>query len=209
MAIPAQVTPMDAKTYLRLERASETKHELIDGVRIAMSGASYAHNVIVSNLVRLLGNALHTGPCRALASDMRVNTSRTGMYAYPDVVVHCDRPRFEDEHFDTLLNPVVLFEVLSPSTERYDRGVKFARYAASRRCGTTSWSRRTKRVSSIIGARERRGCSRSWWVRPGSLRWMPSTSRWTWRRSTRASRASGTAAPTAATGFPPGPTGPP
>jgi Uma2 family endonuclease len=128
MAIPTEVTPVDARTYLRLERASETKHELIDGQMIAMSGASYAHNVIVSNLVVALAGTLSGGPCRALASDMRVRAGRTGMYAYPDVVVHCERPRFEDDYFDTLLNPAGLFEVLSPSTEGYDRGIKFARF---------------------------------------------------------------------------------
>jgi Uma2 family endonuclease len=128
MAIPAEVTPVDADTYLRLERAAETKHELIDGEIVAMTGASYAHNIVVSNLIRRLGNVLQDGACRALSNDMRVKAGRTGMYAYPDVVIHCDQPRFEDDRQDTLLNPIALFEVFSPSTESYDRGVKFARY---------------------------------------------------------------------------------
>jgi len=114
--------------YLRQERLAESKSEYLRGEVFAMSGASYAHTVIKDNLARSLGNQMEGGPCRVLTSDMRVKVSATGLYTYPDVVIVCDAPQFEDKVFDTLLNPHVIIEVLSDSTEKYDRGKKFAHY---------------------------------------------------------------------------------
>lgn len=119
------VTP---EQYLAAERQSPQKHEYYGGEVFAMSGASFAHVAIVANLTGHLFAGLQGGPCRAFASDLRVKVSRTGLYTYPDVVVVCDRPQFEDPHNDTLLNPRLIVEVLSPSTETYDRGKKFAHY---------------------------------------------------------------------------------
>ncbi|NOY28661.1 MAG: Uma2 family endonuclease, partial [Planctomycetes bacterium] len=86
------------------------------------------HNLVVGNLVGELREKLRKGPCEVYPSDMRVKVDVTGLYTYPDVVVVCDEPRFEDEHGDTLLNPTLLIEVLSESTESYDRGKKSGHY---------------------------------------------------------------------------------
>jgi Uma2 family endonuclease len=115
--------------YLARERASlEVKSEYVDGHIYAMAGAGLEHNEIVFNIAGTLFNALRGGPCRALINDMRVKVAKTVMYTYPDVVIVCDEPALEDAHFDTLLNPAVIIEVLSPSTERYDRGDKWAHF---------------------------------------------------------------------------------
>jgi Uma2 family endonuclease len=114
--------------YLALEREAEYKSELINGQIYAMSGASREHNLIAGNVFGELRSQLKGRPCEAYTSDMRVEVSPTGMYTYPDVTVVCNSPRFEDDHVDTLLNPSVIVEVLSPSTEAYDRGEKFAHY---------------------------------------------------------------------------------
>ena len=125
----AALTPyLTVEEYLKLERDSETKSEYFNGEVFAMSGASLAHNQTVVNLVLALGGRLNRGPCRVLSSDMRVKVSPTGLYTYPDVVVICGRPQLEDKQQDTLLNPALIIEVLSPSTEGYDRGAKFAHY---------------------------------------------------------------------------------
>jgi Uma2 family endonuclease len=128
MAIPADVTALDAATYLSRDRAASVRHELIDRQMVAMASASYSHNLIVANLLTLLTTAVRDGPCRALANDMRVTVVKTGLYAYPDLLLHCEEPVFEDDRADVLLNPVAIFEVLSPSTEAFDRGEKFAHY---------------------------------------------------------------------------------
>ncbi len=113
--------------YLALERGSPTKHEYFAGQIFAMAGASYAHATIAGNLTRTLGNALLDAACNVLASDQRVRTVST-LFTYPDVVVVCGKPEFDDDEQDTLTNPVVIIEVLSPSTEGYDRGEKFLNY---------------------------------------------------------------------------------
>lgn len=115
--------------YLAFERASETKHEFYDGEIFAMAGASESHNLIVGNCIRTIGNALSDGPCRVYPSDLRV-LCPSGLRTYPNVSVVCGEPQFEDERRDTLTNPVVIIEVLSPSTETYDRGNKFENYQA-------------------------------------------------------------------------------
>lgn len=116
--------------YLAVERRNEYKSEYIDGEMVAMTGASRRHNVITFNVVKALGRQLEGRPCEGYANDMRVKIApgREYAYTYPDVVVVCGEPRFEDGHLDTLLNPTVLIEVLSESTERYDRGKKFSFY---------------------------------------------------------------------------------
>ncbi len=115
-----------AEEYLAFERDSEEKHEFVDGEIYLMSGASQNHNKIVGNTIVTLGMQLRNRPCEFYPSDMRVRVARN--YTYPDVTVVCGTPEFEDSRRDTLLNPTVIVEVLSPSTERYDRGRKFHNY---------------------------------------------------------------------------------
>ena len=93
-----------------------------------MSGASNEHNLITVNTLNVLYNQLADRGCRVYASDMRVGISAGVSYFYPDIAVTCDKPRFEDDVFDTLINPQVIIEVLSDSTAGYDRGEKFIRY---------------------------------------------------------------------------------
>lgn len=114
--------------YLAVERGSEIKHEYFAGEMFAMVGASKRHNLITANVIRVLGNQLLDRPCNVYPSDMRVRMRATGKYTYPDVVVACAEEEFDDAEKDTLLNPVVIFEVLSESTEAYDRGKKFEHY---------------------------------------------------------------------------------
>lgn len=127
MPQPAEhfMTPSD---YLLLERQAESKSEYLNGRIYAMSGASRNHNRITVNLARRLGNQLGGSSCEPFVNDMRVKVSPTGLYTYPDAVIVCGEPRFEDQQVDTLLNPTVIIEVLSDSTEAYDRGDKFAHY---------------------------------------------------------------------------------
>ena len=114
--------------YLARERKALTKSEYRDGRIYAMPGASREHNLITVNVTGEFYIQLRTRSCEVYPSDMRVKVSAAGLYTYPDVIVVCDEPRFDDSHFDTLLNPTVLIEVLSPSTAAYDRGEKFRRY---------------------------------------------------------------------------------
>jgi Uma2 family endonuclease len=127
-AAPAEKKRWTRAEYLVAERAGAEKHELHDGEIFAMAGASFAHNQIVANLVREVGNALGKGSCQILPSDLRVRIPGRDRYKYPDAVIVCGPPAFEDAEQDTLQNPQVLFEVLSDTTERYDRGLKFADY---------------------------------------------------------------------------------
>jgi len=117
-----------AEEYLALERKAEYKSEFVNGMIIAMAGTTRWHNLIAGNIFGELRGQLRGRPCEAYMSDMRVRVSPTGLYTYPDVVVACGDIQFEDEHIDTLLNPTLIVEVLSPSTEAYDRGEKFAHY---------------------------------------------------------------------------------
>jgi Uma2 family endonuclease len=119
---------MTPQEYLRFERASEIKHEFYNGEVFAMTGASRNHNLISHAVGRHLGNQLAGRACDVYQSDMRVFIPATGLYTYPDVTVVCGTAQFEDKEFDTLLNPTVIIEVLSPSTEKYDRGKKFEHY---------------------------------------------------------------------------------
>ena len=124
-AAQALFTPEE---YLARERKALTKSEYRNGQVHAMPGASRAHNLITVHISGELYIQLRERSCEVYPSDMRVKVSAAGLYTYPDVIVVCDEPRFDDTHFDTLLNPTVLIEVLSPSTAAYDRGEKFASY---------------------------------------------------------------------------------
>jgi Uma2 family endonuclease len=117
-----------AEEYLTLERNTLYKSEFHDGEIFAMTGASRTHNLIAFNIARELGLQLKNRPCEAYIADMRVKAAKARSYHYPDIAVVCGTPEFEDAHVDTLLNPTLLIEVLSPSTEAYDRGGKFAHY---------------------------------------------------------------------------------
>lgn len=114
--------------YLAIERKAEIKSEYYQGEMFAMSGASREHVVISGNINGELHQHFKDRPCESYQSDMRVKVDATGLYTYPDVIAVCGEPRFEDSHVDTLLNPVVVFEVLSDSTESYDRGKKASHY---------------------------------------------------------------------------------
>ena len=114
--------------YLAMERASEYRHEYSQGEVTEMTGASREHNLLVSSISARLYMQLLGQPCEIYTSDMRVKVTEAGLYTYPDLVVVCDEPDLEDAHVDTLLNPNVIIEVLSNSTEEYDRGKKFAHY---------------------------------------------------------------------------------
>lgn len=116
--------------YLAFEREAETKNEYIDGMVVAMAGASRRHSLIGVNIAASLHGQLKGRPCEVHQTDLRVKITadRQTMYSYPDVLVVCGEPKLEDNKFDTLLNPTVIIEVLSKSTEHFDRGEKFRRY---------------------------------------------------------------------------------
>lgn len=115
--------------YLTLERQSETKSDYLDGEMFAMTGASRPHNLICLNVAASLHSQLRTRFCEVYSSDMRVRTP-DDLLTYPDVVAVCGEPRFDDSELDTLLNPTLLVEVLSKSTEVYDRLTKLDQYRA-------------------------------------------------------------------------------
>ena len=121
-------THLTPEEYLAWERKQPFKNEYYNGQIIAMSGASRSHNRITVDITIQLGNQLMDSDCEVFAGDMRVRTSPTVSYFYPDVIVVCGEPRFEDDTFDTLLNPIVVIEVLSPSTAAFNRGEKFEHY---------------------------------------------------------------------------------
>ena len=121
-------TRLSPEEYLALERKAEVRSEYIDGDMVAMSGGSREHNLIVTNFISELRPLLKGQPCEVYPSNMRVKVSGTGLYTYPDVVVVCGEPEFEDANVDTLMNPILVVEVLSDSTEAYDRGPKFGHY---------------------------------------------------------------------------------
>lgn len=113
--------------YLTLERQAETRSDYLDGEMFAMSGASRKHNLISGNVFAALHGQLAGRNCEIYAADMRVRTPGD-LFTYPDVAAVCGEPRFEDEEVDTLLNPVLIIEVLSKSTEAYDRLTKLDHY---------------------------------------------------------------------------------
>jgi len=119
------ITPEE---YLHLERNAEHRSEYFRGEMFAMTGASANHNLIVGNCVQTLGQQLKKKPCRVYPSDLKLRIEATGLYTYPNISVVCGEPRLESERGEVLLNPIVLVEVLSESTEAYDRGKKFEHY---------------------------------------------------------------------------------
>lgn len=120
-----KITPRE---YLDGERASKIKHEYYAGQVYAMAGASERHNLVAGNVFASLHSQLRRRPCSVFPSDMRVKIAAMGLYTYPDISALCGAAQFEDEQRDILLNPMVIVEVLSPSTENYDRGRKFQFY---------------------------------------------------------------------------------
>jgi Uma2 family endonuclease len=120
-----KLTPAE---YLEIERAAPTKSEFCNGEMFAMAGASRNHTVIKDNVCAELRSRLKDRNCRPYSAELRVRVTKTGLYTYPDVVVACGEPKFEDQVMDTLLTPNIIIEVLSDSTEKYDRGVKFRQY---------------------------------------------------------------------------------
>ena len=127
MSNVAKREPLTYEEYLAFERSAATKHEFANGEIFAMAGGKRAHNLVAMTLGRILGNALAGRRCQVLSSDMRVRTG-DGVACYPDVSVACPPLRFTDETEDELRNPTVVVEVLSDSTEAYDRGDKLVHY---------------------------------------------------------------------------------
>ena len=125
VALSRGITPQE---YLEQERRAKIKSEYVNGRIYAMSGVSDEHSTISANLVGELHTRFKGRSCKVHGSDMRVQVEDTGRYAYPDVTVVCGESLFADTHMDTLTNPIILVEVLSPSTEAYDRGAKFEYY---------------------------------------------------------------------------------
>ncbi|RKU16935.1 hypothetical protein C6500_17075 [Candidatus Poribacteria bacterium] len=128
MSSLAAETFFTPEEYLASERKAIVKSEYLRGQIIARSGASLAHTRIIADIVTELNIQMRGRECEVISNDMRVKTGAKGAYFYPDVVVFCGEPEFEDNVFDTLLNPTLVVEVLSPSTEVFDRGEKFAQY---------------------------------------------------------------------------------
>jgi Uma2 family endonuclease len=124
----AALTYYTPEEYLALERHAEFKSEYIDGRIVAMTGASAPHNRIAGSVHAELRARFRNGPCEAFIGDMRVQVGEGRRYTYPDVVAVSGEPRFQDGSLDTLMNPVLIVEVLSPTTEAYDRGEKFQHY---------------------------------------------------------------------------------
>ena len=116
--------------YLRFERVADIRSEYHKGQIYAMAGASRNHNRIVTNVSTSLDIQLKSRDCNNYSSDMRISVLNGERYLYPDIVVTCGKEEFEDDNTDILLNPIVIIEVLSPSTEAYDRGLKFMYYQA-------------------------------------------------------------------------------
>src|SRR4051794_10859027 len=116
-AVKTRYTP---EQYLALERKATFKSEYYNGSIYAMAGASRAHNLVAGNLFREVGSQLKDCPCEVYMSEMRVRVGPTGLYTYPDIVAVCGEPQFQDGELDTLLNPTLIVEVLSSSTEAYD-----------------------------------------------------------------------------------------
>jgi Uma2 family endonuclease len=128
MSNAAARSRLSPEEYLAFERASEQRHEYADGEIFAMAGGTREHSLTATNLVGELRAALRGRRCEVHGSDLRIKIPSTGRYVYSDGVVVCGQPLFEDETRDTLLNPLVVIEVLSDLSEAYDRGDKFAQY---------------------------------------------------------------------------------
>jgi Uma2 family endonuclease len=120
MALPQYDPYMTESEYLAFERESDIRHEYVDGEIYAMSGGSWNHSVIISNTNRSLGNQLEGQPCISISSEMRLHVASAKAYRYPDVMVVCGEPLIREDRTDIITNPIVLIEVLSPSTASID-----------------------------------------------------------------------------------------
>ncbi len=128
LSLPQSRIRFTPEEYLKFERASETKHEYIDGFIYAMAGGSPPDNQIGFNTIGELRLQLKGTRCRGFTSDQKIRTDPQDLFSYPDITIVCGEPIFHDQHKDVILNPKVIIEVLSPSTESHDRVEKFARY---------------------------------------------------------------------------------
>ncbi|MFO7562460.1 MAG: Uma2 family endonuclease [Enhygromyxa sp.] len=128
MSDAAKQTPVSYEDYLREEHKELQKHEWIDGEVFAMAGGTLEHARLQAAIARLLGNALQGRPCVVLSSDARVRSRATNIATYTDVTVVCGKLETDSEDSDAATNPTVIVEVLSPSTEAYDRGTKADHY---------------------------------------------------------------------------------
>ena len=124
--MPLTKQAITREEYLALEIKSDNKHEFYQGEIFAMTGGTFNHSLIAGNIFRHLANSLANTPCQPMNSDMRISTP-AGLDTYPDISIYCGKPELIDNNC-TLLNPVVIFEVLSPTTRNYDRGGKFTLY---------------------------------------------------------------------------------
>jgi Uma2 family endonuclease len=127
MGLPAK-KKLTVDEYLEIERAAQFKCEFFNGEMFAMSGGSLRHSLITTNVIGELRNALEGSPCRVFDSNLRLQVRKTGLFTYADAGVFCGDPEFFDGRKDVVLNPTIVIEVLSPSTEAYDRGDKFNHY---------------------------------------------------------------------------------
>lgn len=128
MALAQPAPHLTEAEYLAIERAAEFKSEFFGGEMFAMAGGTRQHSLIATNLARVVGNALKGKKCVVFNSDLRIKVEATGLFTYPDLSLVCGRAELLSETDDNLINPIVLFEVLSDSTEAYDRGTKFSNY---------------------------------------------------------------------------------
>ncbi len=128
MALAQKKTLYTAEEYLEMEREAKTRHEFIDGIIYAMAGESLSHSQICINLAGEVRAKLKGTNCQALSPNMKVRAESRGMFAYPDLTIVCGKPLFHDQQRDVLINPKIIVEVLSPSTQRYDQTKKFFRY---------------------------------------------------------------------------------
>jgi len=126
--LPAAMARMSYPEYLAFEDASDTKHEYLDGEVFAMAGGTIAHGALAMAVGTALSNALRGRPCRVLSSDVRVRAKATGLATYPDITVVWEQVQVDDHDPHGVTNPRLIVEVLSDSTEGYDRGAKAAHY---------------------------------------------------------------------------------
>lgn len=127
MSAAEKVTLSEAE-YLAREAVAEGRHEFVGGEVVAMAGGSQRHALIAANIIGALWSRLRGTPCRPTTGDQRVHVVETGLYTYPDVTVICGKPEAHAGDRQSVVNPRVVFEVLSPATEAYDRGAKFGHY---------------------------------------------------------------------------------
>ncbi len=127
-AVAYQKRHYTIEEYLEMEKASTVKHEYFQGEIFAMSGAAFNHNLIFSNVFGLLFSKLKGSKCIPFGSDMRMNIPENTLFTYPDISIYCDEIKHLTEDKDTILQPTIIIEILSPSTKNYDRGKKFKLY---------------------------------------------------------------------------------